>query len=157
MDARTLLASLRARSWRSLSFSAEYGENLVRIIYTFCSECLISDVPADRQMESPEGSKLRQMAPSILHEPVPGNDKSRGVVTWMCLPYFSLQKYAENLSGLPSSSHPIRTLLQSHFSFAQKGRDMQQAVCKLSGTPPEHCFHIAQVWCLVLDDGEHTL
>lgn len=29
---------------------------------------------------------------------------------------------------------------------------MKQAVCYLQNIPPEHCFHIAQVWLLILDD-----
>lgn len=29
---------------------------------------------------------------------------------------------------------------------------MKQAVCYLQNIPPEHCFHIAQVWFLILDD-----
>lgn len=102
-----------------------------------------------------EASKIRFMAPGILREPVPRSETSKaGTMTWMCLPYFVLQKYSGSYSGLPPSSHPIRTLLQTNYKLARKERDMEQVVRQLEGTPPEHCFHIAQVWCLVVDDGK---
>lgn len=75
-------------------------------------------------------------------------------VIWMCLPYFLLQKYSATSKNL-TDSHPLRTLLQTHSSFTQKKRDMQQAVCKLPGWKKlgqDYCFHIAQVWCLVVDE-----
>lgn len=95
------------------------------------------------------------MAVSILHESVPRSETSKaGTVTWMCLPYFVLQKYSGIIANLPPSSHPVRTLLQTSYKLARRERDMQQAVRHLDGCPPESCFHIDQVWCLVLDDGE---
>jgi hypothetical protein len=32
---------------------------------------------------------------------------------------------------------------------------MQQAVRHLLGSPPEHCFHIAQIGCIIVDDGKN--
>lgn len=75
-------------------------------------------------------------------------------VTWLCMPYFCLEKYSDSRSSSRPSSHPMTTLLQARFSLVQKERDMQQAVCHLHDAPAEHCFHIAQTWCLVLDDCE---
>lgn len=71
---------------------------------------------------------------------------------WICLPYFCLAEYSGVLSASRSGAHPMQTLLQARFSLVQKDRDLQQAVCNLLGTPPGFCFHIAQLWCLVLDD-----
>jgi hypothetical protein len=51
----------------------------------------------------------------------------------------------------------MRTLLQARFSLVQKQRDLQQAVCQLEDAATEHCFHIAQLWCLVLEDCESQI
>ncbi|KAH9206701.1 hypothetical protein DL95DRAFT_375096 [Leptodontidium sp. 2 PMI_412] len=96
------------------------------------------------------------MVPSFLQETLAGekrpkNSKAR-TISWLCAPYFCLEKYS-TLSGLKGSSHPMRTLLQARFALVQKERDMKQAVCYLQNIPPEHCFHIAQVWFLILDDS----
>jgi hypothetical protein len=48
----------------------------------------------------------------------------------------------------------MRTLLQARFSMVEKQRDMQQAVRHLDGIPLDHCFHIAQMWCLIIEDCE---
>ncbi len=107
------------------------------------------------------GMKVRSMMPGIFQEPVPRDSLERtsksGTVTWMCLPYFCLQEYSSSLSTLPPTSHgahPMRTLLQAHFALTPKRRDLQQAVRHVSDTPPEYCFHIAQVWCLLLNDSK---
>ncbi len=114
---------------------------------------------ADKPIQVSGGNKVRFMVPGILQEILPKEPGDSHVktktITWMCLPYFCLQKYAGNLSGLPASSHPVRTLLQARFSLTRKERDMQQAVRNLPGTLQDHCYHIAQVWCLILGDGKN--
>lgn len=70
-------------------------------------------------------------------------------VEWFAVPYFSLEPYSQNDAG---SESPVYTLLQAQFSRAGKARDMQQAVCKNRDAPPGHCFHVAHLWCLVLDN-----
>lgn len=34
-----------------------------------------------------------------------------------------------------------------------KQRELQQAVCQIPGTPPDTCFHVASLWCLVIRDS----
>jgi hypothetical protein len=96
------------------------------------------------------------MAPGTLQEALSKESRQKATkertVTWMCLPYFSLEQYSGIKTASRPSSHPVRTLLQAKFSLVKKERDMQQAVCNLPDTPAGQCFHIAQVWCLVLDD-----
>lgn len=110
----------------------------------------------DKPMQVLHGAKVRFMVPCLLQETLSQDIRTKSsrsrTVMFQCLPYFCLEKYSGSLSGLRSSSHPMRTLLQQRFSLVQKDRDMQQAVCQLLDTPTEHCFHIAQMWCLVLDD-----
>lgn len=108
-----------------------------------------------------ESKTVRLMEPNIIQSTVPsptGRTKDLSArprtVTWICLPYFSLEKY----SGLESdASFPVQTLLQAQFSRSGRTRDMQQAVCKNKLAPPGYCFHIAQVWCVVLDNCKISL
>jgi hypothetical protein len=72
----------------------------------------------------------------------------------MSLPYFSLEKYAYQKVGDKSTSHPVRTLLQSHIPSVGRERDINQVASKLPNVPEEFCFHVPQLWCLVIDGGE---
>jgi hypothetical protein len=100
------------------------------------------------------------MAPSFLQDNISGEMRPKAsrarTVSWLCVPYFCLARYATS-SSLRPSSHPMRTLLQARYSQVQKKRDMEQAVCQVSGTPPEHCFYIGQIWILILDDCTYRL
>lgn len=75
-----------------------------------------------------------------------------GSVRWICLPYFSLQRYSGLLSGSTPSAFPPQTLLQAQYSRTTEQRDMLQAVCQLGGARKDECFHVAQIWCLVVDN-----
>ncbi|KAF5867786.1 putative mg2+ transporter protein [Botrytis fragariae] len=92
----------------------------------------------------------RLLQESLRDETPPTTFKPRKL-TWLCLPYFSLQKYTS--SNVKSSSHPPRTLLQTRQSMTPKERDLKQAVCHLPDTPAGSCFHIGQAWFLILDDS----
>ena len=98
------------------------------------------------------------MEPGFLQETLsqgdgPKEKSSRArTVTWLCLPYFCLEEYSGVLSTSRPGSHPMRTLLQARFSLVHKERDLQQAVCNMIGTAQGFCFHISQIWCLILDD-----
>jgi len=95
------------------------------------------------------------MVPSFLQDNISGEKRPKASrarsISWLCVPYFRLDRYATP-SSLKPSSHPMRTLLQARYSLVQRKRDMEQAVCQVSGTPADHCFYIAQIWLLVLDD-----
>jgi hypothetical protein len=109
-------------------------------------------------MQISRGTKFRYMVPYVLEEQLgseaqPDGSKARNA-TLLCLPYFCLEKYSGYPTGSHPQSHPMRTLLQARFSLTQKERDMDQAVCHLLDTPEGHCFHIAQFWCLVVDECE---
>lgn len=100
--------------------------------------------------------KAMYMYPCTLREALSEDSLQKATkartVTWMCMPYLSLERYSGIKSASNPSAHPARTLLQARSSLVKKERDMQQAVCNLLTTPKDHCFHIAQAWCLVLDD-----
>jgi hypothetical protein len=97
------------------------------------------------------------MEPSFLQEEIPQNNRSHinprsKKATWICLPYFCIEEYS-NRSISEHGTHPTRTLLQTRISSAPRARDMEQAVCKAPKTDHGHCFHVAQLWCLVLDQS----
>lgn len=98
------------------------------------------------------------MEPYYLEETLPSEALPKvsrlKTLRWMCLPYFCVEKYARP-AALRVSSHPMKTLLQARFSLVRKERDMQQAVSRLTNVPADHCFHIAQVWCLLLGDCDY--
>ncbi|KAF4125468.1 CorA-like Mg2+ transporter protein [Geosmithia morbida] len=105
--------------------------------------------PSGRHAQYVEASCIQHILPSADGRAADRPDESHAI-TWMCLPYFSLEKY----SGLDASdkpAFPAPTLLQACFSNATQSRDMQQAVSQIA--PPAWCFHIPQLWCLVLGNS----
>ncbi|KAI1465730.1 uncharacterized protein F4812DRAFT_110004 [Daldinia caldariorum] len=103
-----------------------------------------------------KGNNVRHMDPKPIRVAIPPDGRTKGqasrFVTWLCVPYFSLEKYSGLLSASTASSFPIETLLQSDYARTTQERDMQQAVCKNGEVPDGYCFHIAQLWCIVLDN-----
>ncbi|KAF7959341.1 hypothetical protein EAE96_000961 [Botrytis aclada] len=96
------------------------------------------------------GHIITRLLQESLRDETPSTTFRPRKLTWLCLPYFSLQKYTSNVK---SSSHPPRTLLQTRQSMTTKERDLKQAVCHLPDTPAGSCFHIGQAWFLILDDS----
>jgi hypothetical protein len=117
----------------------------------------------DKPMQTSKNSKSRYMTPSYMQENISRDSRPKAssklrTVSWLCVPYFVLDSYSTPGSILHSSSHPARTLLQARFSLVQKDRDMQQAVRLLQVTPTgDVCFHIAQVWFIVIDDCKYKI
>ncbi|TGO17316.1 hypothetical protein BPAE_0437g00020 [Botrytis paeoniae] len=97
------------------------------------------------------GHIIPRLLQELLRDETPSMTFKPRKLTWLCLPYFSLQKY--NSSNFKPSSHPPRTLLQTRQSMTLKERDLKQAVCHLPDTPAGSCFHIGQAWFLILDDS----
>ncbi|EKD16183.1 Mg2+ transporter [Drepanopeziza brunnea f. sp. 'multigermtubi' MB_m1] len=112
----------------------------------------------DKPLQTATKTKARYMVPSFLQDNLSEEKISKTsrmrTISWVCLPYFVLQQYSAP-SGSRASSHPMRTLLQARFALTRKERDMKQAVQGLGNTPPEHCYYIAQVWFLIIDDCSH--
>ena len=110
-----------------------------------------------KTVQTASGRSVRHMEPACIQDVLPSGGASKGsgfaprTVTWMCLPYFSLEAYSglQAASAHPSA-FPVETLLQAKFSRAARKRDMHQAVCENNDTPDGLCFHVAQIWCLVV-------
>lgn len=123
---------------------------------------LLSDVKKYSIKATPtsQGTNVKHIDPGFLQVKLDpqGNPGIKGSsatrqATWLCIPYFSLQKYAGLLSEASSGSYPTRTLLQEQYSGVPRERDMQQAVCQSGHVPANFCFHVAQLWCIVVDDS----
>jgi len=115
----------------------------------------------DKPMQTSRGVKSRYMAPSYLQDNIaiesrPKTSSKTRPISWMCVPYFVLESYSIPKSTPRRSAHPMRTLLQARFSLVQQERDMQQAVRLLPDAAADKCFHIAQVWFVILDDCKST-
>ncbi|OWP01047.1 hypothetical protein B2J93_6521 [Marssonina coronariae] len=110
----------------------------------------------DKPLQTSTRTRIRYMVPSFLQDTLSEEQRPKipraRTVSWMCIPYFCLEKYS-TAAGLRASSHPMRTLLQARFALTRKERDMKQAVQGLGNTPPEHCYYIAQIWFLIIDDS----
>lgn len=92
------------------------------------------------KVQNPSGPQQRRNKPQTI--------------TWLCVPYFSLDKYTAKGSGSGQGVQPVRTLLHGHSSSVFEDRDMHQAVCKLAGGKPDFCYYVPQVWYLVIGDCE---
>ncbi|KND90120.1 hypothetical protein TOPH_05226 [Tolypocladium ophioglossoides CBS 100239] len=113
-----------------------------------------------KSRQNPKGSKVGYMDPRWFEVPLKSAKKkltpgyvSPGSARWVCIPYFSLQQYSGLLSASNLASFPPQTLLQAQYSRTPQPRDMEQAVCQLGTVRRGECFHIAQLWCLVLDNS----
>jgi hypothetical protein len=92
------------------------------------------------------------MEPFVLQE-LPNSPISPTIVA-LCLPYFHLDEYTANAEDPKSAKHPPRTLLQSFMPSTTHDRDMEQVVCKLQFAPDSYCYHVSQMWCLILNESK---
>ncbi|KAL7926663.1 hypothetical protein ACQKWADRAFT_281025 [Trichoderma austrokoningii] len=106
---------------------------------------------------NPQGAKVGYMEPKFIQAPIQSTGKkpseSSHAVNWICIPYFSLHQYSESSSTSNTALFPDQTLLQSQYSRSGQERDMQQAVCQLGQVQRGDCFHIAQMWCLIVGNS----
>ncbi|RFU72016.1 mg2+ transporter [Trichoderma arundinaceum] len=106
---------------------------------------------------SPQGAKVGYMEPRCIQTPIqPTNKKTSDgphTACWICIPYFSLHQYSESPSASNTALFPAQTLLQSQYSRSSQQRDMDQAVCQLGQVQRGECFHISQMWCLIVGNN----
>jgi hypothetical protein len=110
---------------------------------------------AQKPFRTKDGHRGRVFGPQFLSKEMYDETlRTESSYFFYSLPYFCLRKHME--LNLPSHStlQPTRTLLQVRDPSTSKGRDLEQAVCYLSGTPSSHCFHLSTLWCLVIKDSK---
>lgn len=115
-----------------------------------------------KSRSNPKGVNVGYMEPHFLQIPLEPPkkkfDAERGEAAvskarWVCMPFFVLKQYSGLLSGSSLLSFPSQTLLQAQYSRTTQQRDMAQAVCELGIAKKGECFHIEQLWCLILGDS----
>lgn len=115
-----------------------------------------------KSKQKADGTHVKYMPPRALRSPLPSDDSDksqptyRRCMTWLCIPYFSLEEYSGLLSSKNPATYPNQTLWQAQYSGNAQERDMQQIVCQINkgSIPPKSCFHISQLWAIVLDTCE---
>ncbi|KAK3987253.1 hypothetical protein QBC44DRAFT_246283 [Cladorrhinum sp. PSN332] len=112
-----------------------------------------------KRIQTANGPLVPHMDPRFTQIPIPcdGNLREQTyvsrTVSWLCLPYFTLENYSGLLTAESGSAFPVETLLQAKLPRTTRERDMQQAVRQQKGTPAGLCFHVSQLWCLVVDNS----
>ncbi|KAF7560841.1 hypothetical protein G7046_g3306 [Stylonectria norvegica] len=109
---------------------------------------------------NPKGAKVGHLEPRSVEVPLKSSKKedamgksASGLARWICVPYFSLEPYSGLLAASRLTSFPSQTLLQSQYSRNTLQRDMDQAVCQLGTGKRGECFHIAQLWSIVVGNS----
>ncbi|KAK1998636.1 hypothetical protein LX36DRAFT_575892 [Colletotrichum falcatum] len=122
---------------------------------------LLSDVRKNysKTVRTSRETTVKHMEPSYLQLPLQQGDQEKnsqsgkGTVTWLCIPYFSLEEYSRIQAAGNPGAYPPQTLLQSAFSRNSRKRDMLQAARQIGNGEDNWCFHIRQLWCIVLDNS----
>lgn len=85
--------------------------------------------------------------------------KSRGVFTWICMPYFTYEEYSalEDAATKSTSPCPAQTLMQAYSSSSSKKMDLEQAICKVSQPQRDCVLHVSQLWCIIVGQCEYCL
>ncbi|KAK1985651.1 hypothetical protein LZ30DRAFT_583814 [Colletotrichum cereale] len=102
---------------------------------------------------------VKHMEPSYFQLPLQKGDQEKEsqsgerTATWLCIPYFSLEEYSGIQATGNPGAYPPQTLLQSAFSRNSQKRDMLQATRQIGNGEKNWCFHIRQLWCIVLDNS----
>ena len=73
-------------------------------------------------------------------------------IAFLALPYFTLEPLRVQNPISTEPIHPVRSLLQYHYSFQSTGqRDTDQVVCKVRDV--SDVLHVPQTWMLLVNDG----
>ncbi len=117
---------------------------------------MISGIKRDcaTTLQVSNGKTVQCLTPTLLHEPLMSEGKPLGcrTVTWICLPYFTLEPYSGLAGASKQKGFPALTLLQTKYLRTTRSRDMQQAVCQQKDVASGLCFYVSQLWCLILDN-----
>ncbi|KAK3902205.1 hypothetical protein C8A05DRAFT_15710, partial [Staphylotrichum tortipilum] len=136
---------------------AAVQQSLFRWIESARLQNTIAKIKRDfvKQVQTLQGTYVRSLEPKFRHDPLilDGKAQSDQGVTWICLPYFSLEPYSGLLGAQNTKSFPTPTLLQARYSQTTRERDMEQVVCQRRGDAQHLCFHVSQLWCLILDNS----
>ena len=121
--------------------------------YRACN--LLKDVKQyEKPLQSSQGMQGSYVEAVCSHIESKDVKKDEPQVVFLCLPYFELASLSKQSPSYPRGNHQLRTLLQHSHGHTSKSRDLQQAVCHLDQAPKGHCFHISDLWCLIIGSGK---
>ena len=114
-----------------------------------------------RTLRTPQGGQSQYLKGSLVFENVQPARRSRSrdqkhSIMFFSLPYFSLERITQPGASKKTAIHTPRTLLQVLYSSSDRNRELQQAVCQLTQTQKQHCFHVNQMWCLLLNESKNS-
>ncbi|KAI3336240.1 hypothetical protein F4824DRAFT_462651 [Ustulina deusta] len=95
----------------------------------------------------PKGLPMRRLQ---SNDTAMSTSRNRAVY-WVNLPFFELKKYSSEKHS--SELFPAQTLMQADYSQHLMARDMQQAVRQIKEGTEGHCFHISQLWGIIIDNS----
>lgn len=73
-------------------------------------------------------------------------------IAFLAFPYFTLEPLRVQDPSSAEPIHPVRSLLQFHYSFHSTGqRDTDQVVCKVREV--SDVLHVPQIWMLLVNEG----
>lgn len=111
----------------------------------------------EARLRSRRDSAGRMLQPCFLIDPTRNEKMGVGsAYTFLCIPFFRLQKVSTGHTFGKSPAYSTPALLQSRYPSTSTERELQQAVCRLPGNPKHHCFHVPTVWLLTIRDSECT-
>ncbi|KAK7973707.1 hypothetical protein PG989_015555 [Apiospora arundinis] len=84
---------------------------------------------------TPEGKNVSHMDPKTLRVTIPADDS----------------RPTPQRSRRSETQFPIETMLQSKFARTSKAREKQQVLWQRNQSGGDECFHIAQLWCVIVD------
>ncbi|KAK5990918.1 hypothetical protein PT974_09193 [Cladobotryum mycophilum] len=122
---------------------------------------------------NPKGAKVGYMEPRCIRVPLQTSNKGGSLntkaVTWICLPYFSLQQYSGLLSASNTALFPAQTILQSQYSRSvlvtcgtMSQAELQGDYLKINSEPSQGlgtgsgrilvCYGTAVMWVFLTKD-----
>ncbi|KAK9426001.1 hypothetical protein SUNI508_12708 [Seiridium unicorne] len=113
-----------------------------------------------KQYRTANGQSVKHMMPGTKTTTIQGDSRSgsggkerRRSLTWLCIPYLSLEQYSGLMSVCSAASFPTETLLQYDYAASSEKRDMEQVVVRANAAQSGECIHVHQLWCIVLDNS----
>lgn len=105
-----------------------------------------------------DATEGRRFEPFVFQElslqDTPESSHLNKKVTIVCFPFFHLDEPTKEVDLMSGTNHPPLTLLQVISPSTALQRDMQQVVCSSPLGQKSRCFHVSQLWGLIINDSK---